>query len=164
MPKASWDETALNSNIERNLALVRQELEKLEATVTEVRDLQPCSQRRDLYAAAFLLQSFYTGVETAIKRCLKIVGCPLPRGDDWHLELLRLAGEEKAGAYPAILSDKTRSQMNELRGFRHVARTHYGAELEPERLLPLLDVLTSAWTSVRKEIEAFLTFVESRAA
>jgi hypothetical protein len=78
--------------------------------------------------------------------------------DDWHLELLNLAAQENETSHPAIISDSTRSTLNRLRGFRHVARTHYGLEMDVEKILPLLDDLTSVWTALRSEVEAFLEF------
>jgi hypothetical protein len=139
---------------------VRQELRKLDEAVAELGQFPPVPDRRNLYACAFLLQSFYTGLENALKRALKLVGAPLPSGDNWHYDLLQSAAKEEPNSHPAIISELTKARLNELRGFRHVAQTHYGMELDAEKIVPLLDGLPSVWEMVRTEIQAFLEFAQ----
>ncbi len=56
---------------------------------------------------------------------------------DWHKRLLDRMSDERRGR-PAELSALTASALQEFLGLRHVVRSVYGYELDPERIAQLL--------------------------
>jgi hypothetical protein len=61
---------------------------------------------------------------------------------------------------PVILSD-TLHNLNEYRGFRHVAIHRYGFELESNRIADLTDKLMACHTLLVRDIENFCQFLQA---
>jgi len=61
---------------------------------------------------------------------------------------------------PVILSD-TLHNLNEYRGFRHVAIHRYGFELESNRIADLTDKLMASYTLLVRDIENFCQFLQA---
>lgn len=86
-------------------------------------DHDPTSAASRLALGA-VLHSFYSGVESIMKRIARDAGC-LPRGES-------LAGR------PAVFDDPLYARLKPYLGFRHVFRTHYGFFIEWELMAPLV--------------------------
>ena len=55
--------------------------------------------------------------------------------------------------------EHTLEQLNEYRGFRHVALYRYGFELQPDRIRELVEGLPTCQTHFSEDIENFCTFL-----
>lgn len=75
----------------------------------------------ELYALAYMLETFYTWVENVLKCIARALDEPLPSGMAWHKKLLRqmaCPGKER----PAVLSESLHHDLSRLRSFRHRSR------------------------------------------
>lgn len=112
-----------------------------------------------LESAALRLHNFYTGCERIFKLIASEVNGALPDTQDWHKRLLTQVALEVEQVRPAVVSEETRRELEELLGFRHVVRNVYGYELEPGRVESLLQMTVSLFPRLRQEIGGFLEFL-----
>lgn len=96
------------------------------------------------------LHDFYTAVESVLRVVTELTGEGLPRGEEWHRQLLDQMGREIEGVRPALLSSDSRGKLGEYLGFRHVFRSAYGHQLDSERLVRLLRGLPDVTTSLER--------------
>jgi hypothetical protein len=80
----------------------------------------------------------------------------LPAGSDWHRRLLDRMKTEREGR-PAVIS----TELAEYLGFRHVVRSLYGYELEPDRIDKLVRLYPAVWQQFEQEIQVFVTWLEA---
>lgn len=95
------------------------------------------SQRALLDAGlAQMIQSICLAAENMLlKIAASIDGGAPAKDDNWHAALLARMAHEFPGRRPAVLSRPSLNILNELRGFRHVARNTYAHLLNHERLV-----------------------------
>lgn len=111
--------------------------------------------------AALNLHSFYTGLERVFEAIAREVDGRLPRGPDWHRDLLVQMSAEIPGIRPPVLSRETRACLDEYRGFRHIVRHLYTFNLNPERVRTLADGVKDCLGLVRRDLERFTAFLRS---
>ena len=109
------------------------ELLTVAAEIQRLLDKVERSQDLDyLGAVAMNLQSFYTGVERIFLLIAKSVDLSIPTGERWHQILMEQLAAEIDTVRPPLLRDTTRIELDELRRFRHVARSLYAFRLNAE--------------------------------
>ena len=139
--------------------LVEEELKALERTVEEAAELLKASAdpptRTELRAMAGLVHEFYTGVESIFRHIVVRLGEGLPRGEEWHKELLARVATARKRRRPALIDEPLRALLEEYLDFRHFFRHAYGYTLEWPRLRPLMADLSSTFEELRAELEAF---------
>jgi hypothetical protein len=59
---------------------------------------------------------------------------------------------------PAVISEKTREQLDPYRGFRHVVRNVYTYHISPDKMKPLANGIRPVFKQVEKELAAFSRF------
>jgi uncharacterized protein YutE (UPF0331/DUF86 family) len=57
---------------------------------------------------------------------------------------------------PAVISQKSYEKLNEFRGFRHVARSLYAYDLDPQRVIELSDKLSKCYDSFKADVQNFI--------
>jgi hypothetical protein len=142
----------------RIIAEATAELHNLDRLLLETRDINPTqaeSNRLVLRAAASLLADFYNGVERTIKIILSEIDGGLPRGEDWHRQLL-INAKIATRIRPPIVSERMVNELVPYLGFRHVVRNAYGFELDAARVNQLMDRLSVVLADFQTEIIAFL--------
>ena len=98
-----------------------------------------------LGTVALNLQSFYTAVERILVAIAKEIDAAIPREENWHQALLEQMVVEIPGARQPVLAAQTQQGLDEFRRFRHVVRSNYAHQLDPERVQALarkLDVVS----------------------
>lgn len=80
-----------------------------------------------------------------------------PKGEQWHIELLRQMTLDIPEIRPPVLTSEIAEQLDEYRKFRHLIRNIYTINIVPQRLAEIVLPLSSLWTQVR---EALLRFAE----
>jgi hypothetical protein len=78
----------------------------------------------------------------------------VPRGHEWHRELLRQMGTDIPQVRPAVLSAQTVQDLEEYLGFRHVVRHIYAFEFDFERVERLVRHLRPLFERVSTELES----------
>lgn len=139
-------------------AELRAEVDRIGRVVDEIDDaiahFGDGTDRLVLYAGAALLETFYTGVEKALRRVALPLG-GLPEGSDWHRELLRRAALDIPGVRPPVLGEAQVAALEPYLAFRHRFRNLYLFDLDPRLVLPLLTGARDAWSAARSELMAF---------
>jgi len=82
-----------------------------------------------LTAIASGIEHAYSGIEQAFKIVAAEIDGAVPTGEDWHARLSALMFTPVPGRRPAVLPEALRSELDDLRAFRHRVRNLYGSEL-----------------------------------
>ena len=114
----------------------------------------PVPRTLEIYGAAALLDSFYSGIEKALERIAKSFGV-LPAGAGWHRDLLESSCLDLPGLRPAILDPRCARELEEYLGIRQSFRHLYIFDLEPGRLRPLLIDAPAVWHTTEAALLAF---------
>lgn len=97
--------------------------------------------RDDLYldSVALNLHNFYNGVERLFDGIATTLDNRLPNGSGWHKALLNQMTVEVSGLRPAVISDSTRTLLDNYCQFRHLVRSIYSHRINPDKLRPLIE-------------------------
>jgi hypothetical protein len=87
----------------------------------------------DYAGLAYTIANLYSLMENYFLRIAKCFENDVDRSS-WHRDLVRRMSLSVEGVRPALLSKQEAWVIDELRGFRHVFRHIYQAELDPEKL------------------------------
>lgn len=101
-------------------------------------------------------------MERVFEKISSAIDGSLPQGTNWHQELLNQMALEKPNLRPAVISEKTRKQLDPYRGFRHVVRNVYTYNISPDKMEPLAKGIRLVFKQVEKELTAFSRFIESK--
>jgi len=85
-----------------------------------------------LTAVASGIEHAYSGMEQAFKIIAAEIDGAVPTAEDWHARLCALMFTPVPGRRPAVLPAALRSELDDLRAFRHRVRNLYGSELAAE--------------------------------
>jgi hypothetical protein len=133
---------------------------ELDAAVTAVG--QPDSTRLQLYGAAALLETFYSGIEKALTRIAGATGS-MPEGAAWHRQLLDDATLQLPRIRPAVLSEPTARMLEPYLAFRHRFRNLYLFDLDTRLVLPLLAGAPTAWAAASADLDTFAAHLDTLA-
>lgn len=107
-------------------------------------------------ALAALVESVYSGAERALALIAREIDRnPVVKTGSWHREIIERmsAPAERRGA---VLSTLSAELMNDLRGFRHKVRSHYGNALNTEIVRERSHEAERMARAIAEDIEAFL--------
>lgn len=149
-------------------AELRDESQRIARTVSELDEASSLVAAQDatrmyLYAAAALLETFYTGIEKALSRVAAVTGTT-PVGHGWHRQLLRDSTLDLPGVRPAVISAGTANALERFLGFRHGFRNLYLLDLDRELILPLLRDTPTVWRQARSDLDSFADAMERLAS
>ncbi len=139
---------ALESNVEKLMALLEQA-----ETIPEIA-LTP--------ALASYIADFYTGCERISERVAVTLDGGLPRGENWHQELLKQVAESGGDNRPPLWSGSLLLELDEYRKFRHLARHTYNIELKPERVLALARNVQQVLAKLKQAIALFQEWLDKQ--
>lgn len=126
------------------------ELENPDRLVKEMEDLtRRFTNEPDFIqarAAGSIIHDFYCGVEKLFERVAVNIDGELPKGEDWHTELLSQMARPLVGIREAVINQDLLGKLREYLRFRHLFRHIYGFELKWQRFktlsLSLSDILS----------------------
>ncbi len=153
---------ALAADILTELAKMQQ----LESQIRRVQtELENTPERSDLLHENFALKlhNFYTGCERIFQLIANELNGGLPSGNDWHRRLLDRMKTAREGR-PAVISASMALKLQNYLGFRHVVRSLYGYELDPERIEKLVSHYPEAWRQFEQEMQEFTTWLRELAS
>lgn len=145
--KKLWEEIKIAlENLERLNTEMKQLLEKIgdKPSYIEVR------------AAGSILHDFYCGVEKIFERIALSADKKLPKGEDWHTELLLQMAKPLEEIRDAVISEELLRNLKEYLRFRHLFRYTYGFELTWERFKGLCTRLEDILKELKSQIERFI--------
>ncbi|HZH87946.1 MAG TPA: hypothetical protein VFD78_02080 [Chitinophagaceae bacterium] len=152
-------------SLKRLKAEIKEDLTAIESVTKRLREWVKRHTTEDpgqemCYAFAALLHHFYTGVESCLKRIIKVIDGSLPGGEEWHRELLQAASVPVETVRPSVIDQSLRFRLDEYRRFRHLFRNAYGHEIKWERLSILVKEAEEVFKEVKSALIAFLGFLD----
>ena len=145
-----------------------EELEELRQVIDRIQEgIEKLEQTNDsLYtdSIALNIHGFYNGLERIFEHVARGIDQSLPRGGQWHQELLQQMGREFQGVRPAILSEQTINELDEYRSFRHVVRHIYPSQFNQTLIEPFAAKIEVLFEQISKELQAFVSFLEENAS
>ena len=89
-------------------------------------------------AIALDMHGFYSGVERIFEKIAKQIDRnPPAKSQQWHKNLLQQMSVAIPQVRDAVISPSNLVNLDELRRFRHVVRSHYAYKLDSDKLLDL---------------------------
>lgn len=101
----------------------------------------------ELAGVAALIHSFYNGIENILKQAVREKGSKLPQGDTWHRDLVELALTQ------GIISKETSEALKGYLAFRHFFSHAYAIELDPARIVPLVEGANGVFKSLQHDVK-----------
>jgi hypothetical protein len=112
-----------------------------------------------LRARGSILHDFYTGVERVFVRLAEEINGGVPRGDQWHRQLVQDMAIAIPDVRPAVISTALAEELGEFLRFRHVFRNVYGFVLQADRLGSLQKKMPGVLEWFVTEIRVFLAWL-----
>ncbi len=113
-----------------------------------------------LDGVALGLHGFYAGAERIFESIAREIDGAVPRGRDWHRELLTQMSAELPGSRPAAISRGSKVCLEDYRGFRHVVRNVYSFSLREDRVRELGGGLRACFDALSRDLDALCAFLE----
>lgn len=128
----------LVSQIEEELAQIRVLMVQVELLLEFIKHTENHDLRGGLVSGLALhLHSFYTGAERIFYNIARDIDGEVPTSSNWHQKLLEQMSVEIPDVRLPVLVEQTRLELDEFRRFRHVVRSRYAYQLDPERVQAL---------------------------
>lgn len=154
------DKNALGKEIEielKNLNRLTGEMENLVAGFSEEPDVVRTR------AAGSILHDFYSGVEKLFERIAIHIDGELPKGEDWHAELLsRMGRSSDKISGETVIDQELLAKLKEYLRFRHLFRNIYGFQLKWERFEGLSLSLSDILGKLKVSIDAFVEKLDEK--
>ncbi len=143
---------------------IRIEIKNLERLNKEMKDLLSKIEEKptfiEIRALASILHDFYSGVEKIFERVAISVDKNLPKGENWHIELLSQMAKPFTNIREPVISENLFEKLKEYLKFRHLFRHIYGFELEWIRIKRLCTELENTLKELTSEIDKFINWLE----
>ncbi|MCS6830968.1 MAG: hypothetical protein RMM08_03995 [Armatimonadota bacterium] len=146
-------------------ARIRAELEDVERVVGKAERAVSLVRQHpgeDIYvdAAAHNLHDFYSALERLFLQIAKVVDRSVPTGERWHRDLLEQMRLPMSTVRPAILDAGMVAQLDEYLRFRHVVRNVYSFQVDPQRVVQLVDGMRALFWGVAEQLRQFAQMLE----
>ncbi len=143
------------SEIENELKNISKLHEELDAAA----EVQTSKTGRRVYGS--ILHDFYNCCERVFKKISTEINGGFRSGETWHRDLLYRMTVPIKNVRPPVITEELGAELDDYLSFRHVFRHIYGFELKGERLDRLVARFDPTSRRFRKEIEEFLTKLET---
>lgn len=148
-------------NRKRLTQRINDELDKIEGTLERIQrglesiDVLPIAAREFIEnTIATDLADIYMGIERIFERIGREVDMHVPRGSQWHKNLLAQMAEKRPERLP-VISENTRRELEELLKFRHKVTNIYGKELRYEMTIPHAKSIGELFERVSEDMNIF---------
>ncbi|WP_044206250.1 ribonuclease toxin HepT-like protein [Coleofasciculus chthonoplastes] len=149
--------TMLVQRIEQELAQVQEAVTQTQRLINKLPQTQDDDMQNALIAAIALnMQSYYTGAERIFYEIAKEIDGDVPTGADWHRQVLEQLSVEIPTVRQAVLSQTTLIDLDEFRRFRHVVRSNYAHNLNPDLVVQLSEKLAICSQKLMQDIQVFM--------
>jgi hypothetical protein len=112
-------------------------------------------------ALASGIEKVYSGLERALRFIASRIDDDVPNDPEWHVTLLQRMADELPGVRPAVLSGDSLQVLDRLRAFRHRERNSYAQDLDPMRVLEIVDLVLPAVGGVEADVARLRAFFEA---
>lgn len=150
----------LEEVVARRLAAeVESELSSLAALGEELAKAPRRDDTYSLRARGSILHDFYNGVERVFLRIARELNGGVPRGDQWHRDLVDDMTLVIPEVRPAVIDQNLARALGDYLRFRHLFRNVYGGVLDAERMASLERRLPETLAGFRERVQAFVSWM-----
>lgn len=142
----------LKADIDREMSQVEHLLEESRRDLSGVGEVP---SRLEVRGVGSVLHDFYSGVERIFERIAVELDGELPRGADWHRQLLNRMEEEVEGVRPRVLTPDLAERLRPFLRFRDLFWNIGGGQLHWERSTGLLSEADEVWPLFQQQMEGF---------
>ena len=142
----------LKADIDREMAQIERLLEE---SRSDLGGVGGTPSRLEVRGVGSVLHDFYSGVERLFERIAVELDGELPRGGDWHSQLLNRMEEGVEGVRPRVLTRDLAERLRPFLRFRHLFRNIYGGQLRWERSTELLAEADEVWPLLKQQMQEF---------
>lgn len=114
-------------------------------------------------ALAGYISDFYNGCERISERVAIMLDGRLPKGENWHQQLLEQMAEPGGCERPPLWQGALLLQLNDYRSFRHVERHRYRIELQKDRVFALAAEILPVFERIQTAVEHFNQWLDQQA-
>lgn len=140
----------------KNLERLEQEMKALLSSLGE----EPAFM--EIRTSASILHDFYSALEKIFEKIALVIDNNLPKGEEWHIELLSQMAKPSANIRPPVITENLFEKLKEYLKFRHLFRHIYGFELKWQRIKPLVSSLPKVLAELKENIRVFIDYLESK--
>lgn len=138
---------------------IEPELQALQRLGDELRSAPGLDDTFSLRARGSILHDVYTAVERVFVRIAEELNGGVPRGDQWHRQLLHDMALDVPQVRPAVITAELSDRLGEFLRFRHVFRNVYGSVLQAERMAPLEAGLDDVLDQFLTQVQSFCSWM-----
>jgi hypothetical protein len=132
------------------------EQEQMDLVVSKIREIRAKEITEvNTAAIATYLMNFYNGIENILKRCAKEYYRKIPKGDDWHKQLLLQSWLHNKNKIP-LFEQETIDKLYHYLTFRHFFIHGYGFKLNWEKMKSLVENIDELWVEIKKQLTTFI--------
>lgn len=140
------------------------EIESIEQLGAELSAAPTSADTFALRARGSILHDLYTGIERVFVRLADEINGGVPRGEQWHRQLIQDMAISIPGVRPAVVSTQLAEVLAEFLRFRHVFRNVYGFVLQDDRLRALQEKVPDVLEKFIAEIRDFVSWLSGEGA
>lgn len=111
---------------------------------------------------ASYVSDLYAGFERISERVAVTLDGGMPRGENWHQELLRQVAEAGGKNRPPLWQGSILLELDDYRKFRHLVVHRYKVDLQGDRVLELAQNMQPLLVRVRAAVTVFNEWLESQ--
>ncbi len=148
-------------NRKRLTQRINDELDKIEGTLVRIHRGLAKIEEVPIDVTEFIentiatdLADIYMGIERIFERIGREVDTHVPRGSQWHKNLLAQMAEKRPER-PPVIAENTRRELEELLKFRHKVTNIYGKELRYEMTIPHAKSIGELFERVSEDMNRF---------
>ena len=146
----------ISDRINQELNKIHQAFQQLEMFMVELNDNeQPIYGEAIVNSIALNLHGIYTGIERIFEVIATEIDLSLPTGNKWHRDLLDQMAVSIPHVRKEVITEETRTALDELRRFRHVIRSAYSFQLDKQKVLNVANEFFNCYSSFIEEIQLF---------
>lgn len=147
----------LQADIQRELQNIKSLNHELSEILKNLSGSEPSNV--ELRAIGSILHDFYCAAERIFQRVANEIDEALPKGDDWHIQLLTRMSIALEAIRPKIIDDQLKSEMEDYLKFRHLFRNVYGFELKWNRCQTLALQMNEIVQKLDTQLQRFGEFL-----
>ncbi len=143
---------------------IRDEIQEIDLVVEETSDfLKKVAKKQvtifEIRILGSQLHDFYTGLERIFHRIAVNIDEDVPKGQNWHSDLLDRMALDIPKIRPKVISPNLRERLHEYLRFCHLFRNIYGPKLKWDKLVILGNDVGEIFKRFKEETEKFLQFI-----
>ncbi len=155
------NELLIQERISIELNKINQAIQQLEIFMGQLNDSSNLIYQEALVnSLALNLHGIYTGIERIFEIIATEVDLSLPTGNKWHRDLLNQMAVNIPDVRKEVITEESRTILDELRRFRHVIRSAYSFQLDKQKVLIVVNDFLSYHHQLIQEIQSFCYYLD----